>query len=199
MRENIVGTVIVLSLLLWVPGSFFLSVFVSFSFSLYFQLVDVNKIMMRPSQDAYLWRKHKRVAREYEADLQDAEIEDEDDLFEYDNVFEEMEHHQPGILRPEAKVALMRLDSGASDDYFGGDDLVPLTPRVPVTAADPYSGFWEHRLSTITEESAGIFNPERDNIHLYSISRTPRGSGGEGATSFLQRSSFDAESAGTLV
>jgi hypothetical protein len=176
MRENIVGTIIVLSLLLWVPASFFLSVF-----------------------DAYLWRKHKRVAREYEADLQDAEMEDEDDLFEYDNVFEEMKHSQPGILRPEAKIALMRMDSGASDDYFGGDDLGPLTPRVPVTASGPYSGFWEHRLSTITEESAGIFNPERDNIHLYSISRTPRGSGGEGA-SFLQRSSFDSESAaGTLV
>ena len=200
MRENIVGTIIVLSLFLWVPASFFLSVFVSFSFSLYFELVDLNNdASLTPSQDAYLWRKHKRVAREYEADLQDAEMEDEDDLFKYDNVFEEMEHSQPGILRPEAKIALMRMDSGASDDYFGGDDLGPLTPRVPVTASGPYSGFWEHRLSTITEESAGIFNPERDNIHLYSISRTLRGSGGEGA-SFLQRSSFDSESAaGTLV
>ena len=53
-----------------------------------------NDASLTPSQDAYLWRKHKRVAREYEADLQDAEMEDEDDLFKYDNVFEEMEHSQ---------------------------------------------------------------------------------------------------------
>ena len=108
-----------------------------------------------------------------------------------------MEHSQPGVLRPEAKFALMRLDSRTSDDYFGGDDIVPLTPHVPVTESTPYTGFWENRLSTITEESAGIFNPERDNIHLYSISHTPRGSAGETA-SYLQRSSFAAEP-GTLV
>ena len=155
----------------------------------------------RLMQDAYIWRRHKRVAREYEADLQDAQLEDEDDLFEYDNVFEEMEHSQPGVLRPEAKFALMRLDSGASDDYFGGDDRVPLIPHVPVSASDPYSGFWDNRLSTITEESAagvGGFNPERDNIHLYSINRTPRVYGDKG-TSSLQQSLFDTEHVGTLV
>ena len=138
------------------------------------------------------------MAREFEADLQDAELEDEDDLFFYENVFEGMEQTQPGVLRPEAKLALMRLDSGTFEDYFGSDDVTtPLTPLVPTTTSAPYSGFWEHRLSTITEESGTPMNPERDNIHLYNI-RTPRSSSaGEGGGA-LKRSSLDTDP-GTLV
>jgi hypothetical protein len=177
MRENIVGTVIFLTACLWIPGSFLVSIF-----------------------DIYRWREHKRVARELEADLQDAELADEDDLFFYDNVFEEMQQFQPGILRPEARIGLVRLDSGTVDDCFGSDDLgTPTTPHVPTTASGPYSGFWENRLSTITEESSGALNPERDNIHLY-MHNQQRGSASSGAD--VQQYSFDTgtyQKLGTLV
>lgn len=154
-----------------------------------------------PTQDGYRWREHKRIARELEADREDAELQDEDDLQFYDNVFEEMEQSQPGVLRPEAKYALMRLDSGTIYDYFDNEDTATplLTPIVPATShsqdgANPYSGFWEHRLSTITEESQ-ILNPERDNILAH---MTPKTGSTVESGHYLKRSSFDVEP-GTLV
>ena len=139
------------------------------------------------AQDGYRWREHKRVAREFEADLQDAEIEDEDDLHFYDD----MAQSQPGVLKPEAKLALVRMDSGLAD-YFGPDDL-----NSPPHSG-PYSGFFDHRLSTITEESQ-ILNPARDNILAF---MTPRSRGvADDRGHFLQHSSFDKDPSteGTLL
>lgn len=133
------------------------------------------------------------MAREYEADLQDAELEDEVDLNVYDNVFEVMEQSQPGVLRPEAKLALMRMDSG-NYDYFGTElPTTPTTPQIPATAntsaAAPYSGLWDNnRLSTITEETA-ILSPETDNILAHKNSLEKRG--------FFISSSYDKKNGGS--
>ena len=124
------------------------------------------------------------MALEYEQQLQDAEIEDEEDLNFYDDVFEEMEHIRPGILRPEAKIGLMRMDSLSSDCFGEATDgpHTPLfSPTSPLTPSRVMAlgggGGWAHRLSTITEESQQL-NPERDNILVYV---TPKSSFAEGS------------------
>ena len=113
----------------------------------------------------------------------------------YDDVFEAFEQSQPGTLRPEAKLGLMRMDSGAVDS-FGDDVTTPLTPPAPMRApTGPYTGLWDGRpLSTITEETH-IFNPEKDNILLH---MTPRSSLEDKGQYYLYKSSFDKET-GTLA
>lgn len=169
MRENIVGSVVILTALLWFPAGFLVHIF-----------------------DVYRWREHKRVAREYEAALQDAEIEDEEDLNLYDDVFEEMRQTRPGVLTPEAKLGLIRMDSGGVD-CFGDDLTTPLSPHLLATSAvGPYSGLWDNRLSTITEETT-VLNPEKDNILAHVMSKSsPENEG------FLNVSSYDG-GVGTLV
>ena len=132
------------------------------------------------------------MAREYEAALQDAEIEDEEDLNLYDDVFEEMRQTRPGVLTPEAKLGLIRMDSGGVD-CFGDDLTTPLSPHLLATSAvGPYSGLWDNRLSTITEETT-VLNPEKDNILAHVMSKSsPENEG------FLNVSSYDG-GVGTLV
>ena len=108
------------------------------------------------------------MSLELEKQLQEAELEDEEDLHFYDNVFEQMEHMHPGVLRSEAKTGLMRLHSISSDCFGEDSDLhIPLSPSSPLSLNFVGgTGAWGHRLSTITEESH-LLNPERDNILMY--------------------------------
>lgn len=130
------------------------------------------------------------MALEYEADLEEAELEDELDLNLYDDVFDVMEQSQPGVLRPEAKLGLIRMDSG-NYEYFGDELSTPHAPAVTApSSAAPYSGLWDHRLSTITEETM-VLNPETDNIFSYKNSLEERGNFGG--------SSYDEKKGGTLV
>ena len=134
------------------------------------------------------------MALEYEAQLEEAELEDAEDLNFYDDVFEEMEQTRPGVLRPEAKIGLMRLDSG-TNFYFGDDCDAPLTPPFLATSpTTPHDGM--HRLSTITEETS-VLNPEMNNILAF---MTPKSSFDD-RSGPLQQSSLDIadNAAGTLV
>ena len=134
------------------------------------------------------------MALEYEAQLEEAELEDAEDLNFYDDVFEEMEQTRPGVLRPEAKIGLMRLDSG-TNFYFGDDCDAALTPTFSATSpTTPHDGM--HRLSTITEETS-VLNPEMNNILAF---MTPKSSFDD-RSGPLQQSSLDIadNAAGTLV
>ena len=125
------------------------------------------------------------MSLEFEKQLQEAELEDEEDLHIYDSVFEQMEHLHPGVLRFEAKTGLMRLHSISSDCFGEDTDLhIPLSPSSPLSPnLVGGMGAWDNRLSTITEESHQL-NPERDNILRY---MTPPRSSFEGANLTPQR------------
>ena len=77
-------------------------------------------------------------------------------------------------------------------DYFGDELATPHTPAATTTSsAAPYTVLWDHRLSTITEETT-VLNPETDNILTYKSSLEERGR-------YFGSSSSDKKNGGTLV
>ena len=102
-----------------------------------------------------------------------------------------MEQSQPGVLRAEAKLGLIRTNSG-NHDYFGDELATPHAPAATtMSSAAPYSVLWDHRLSTITEETT-VLNPETDNILTYKSSLEEKGR-------YFGGSSSDKKYGGTLV
>lgn len=101
LGENIVGAIVVLTLLVWVPGG----------------------VLVHCLIDRKIWKTHKETSEEIEKQKLMADIQDARDYQRHDQLTADT----PGVIDPHCKRGLLRADS-LHGDFFDGHHLYLGTP-----------------------------------------------------------------------